>query len=336
MVHGKIKTYPSDFFVAEILVPQFSEPDGEHLWCYVEKSGMNTHFVKRRWSELTDCPLKDISHSGLKDRHAVTRQWLCLPAKYASELPNQEQKQYEYWKILEQHRQRKKLRIGTHRQNRFTIVIREIVGYATEIEKLLEQVREQGFPNAFGSQRFGHDNLSHAMKWVEKKRLPKKSDERGRVISALRSAAFNAQLEMRMLEQNWRIPLEGDCMVLNGSNSHFFIEQVDEELRERVRCGDISPAGWLPGKGEYLAVGVAAQFRQKTLSSYEEVIEYLEQYVETAWRAFCVIPQSMEWQWLEEATLAVSFILPRGSYATALLAELMEITDVSNAQYSSH
>lgn len=64
MSNAKIKTYPSDFFVTEILVPQFSEPDGEHLWCYIEKSGMNTHFVKRRWSELTGCPLKDISHSG--------------------------------------------------------------------------------------------------------------------------------------------------------------------------------------------------------------------------------------------------------------------------------
>lgn len=258
-----------------------------------------------------------------------------MPAKYASILPNQEQKQDEYWKILEQHRQRKKLRVGTHRQNRFSIIIREINSDSIEIEKLLEQIREQGFPNAFGPQRFGHNNLNHAMKWVEKKRLPKKADERGRVISALRSAAFNAQLEARIAEQNWQIPLEGDCMVLSGSNSHFFIEQVNEEITKRVCSGDISPAGWLPGKGEYLDVGVAAQIRYKALSPYQEVIEYLKQYTETAWRAFCVIPQAMEWQWLEDSTLALSFILPRGSYATALLAELMEITDVSNIQYSS-
>ena len=74
-----LKQSPADFRVAE----QIDFPltgHGEHLWCYVEKTGLNTAWLKREWARLTDCPPKDIAHSGLKDRHAITRQWLSLPA----------------------------------------------------------------------------------------------------------------------------------------------------------------------------------------------------------------------------------------------------------------
>ena len=76
------KQHPADFRVAE----QIDFPltgHGEHLWCYVEKTGLNTAWLKREWARLTDCPPKDIAHSGLKDRHAITRQWLSLPANCA-------------------------------------------------------------------------------------------------------------------------------------------------------------------------------------------------------------------------------------------------------------
>ena len=82
-----LKQSPADFRVAE----QIDFPltgHGEHLWCYVEKTGLNTAWLKREWARLTDCLPKDIAHSGLKDRHAITRQWRRLadsraPAKRA-------------------------------------------------------------------------------------------------------------------------------------------------------------------------------------------------------------------------------------------------------------
>ena len=82
-----LKQSPADFRVAE----QIDFPltgHGEHLWCYVEKTGLNTAWLKREWARLSGCAQKDIAHSGLKDRHAITRQWLSLPAKYSTQLPD--------------------------------------------------------------------------------------------------------------------------------------------------------------------------------------------------------------------------------------------------------
>lgn len=319
------KVQPEDFFVAEMLTPKPDE-NGEYQWCYVEKCGMNTAFVKRQWSRLTGCLQKDISHSGLKDRHAVTRQWLCIPLRYAEKLPDSQENNGEYWKILERLTMRKKLRIGTHRQNHFVIVLRHIEGEHIAIEAHLNTIRDIGYPNAFGEQRFGYNNLEQSMEWVLNNRLPKKPDERSRVLSTLRSAAFNAQLDARIAANNWQTILAGDRAMLSGSNSSFVVEAVDDELLARVNSGDISAGGWLIGKGEIPETGEAAQIRQIALAEHQAVVAYLMQHCESDWRALRCLPEAMNWQWQDEHTLQLELILPRGSYVTSLISTIFDET----------
>lgn len=324
---AQYKTTPEDFFVAEIL--GFSPSgEGEHLWLYIEKSGMNTAFVKRKLAELSGAALKDISHSGLKDRHAVTRQWLCLPAKYSAALPAGYRRSAggEYFEILEASRHNKKLRIGTHKQNSFAITLRGIAAPPETIEPALEQLRGQGFPNYFGPQRFGQKNLEEALAAVRQNRLPRKPDIRGRILSTLRSEAYNRQLNNRLADGSWRTPLLGDCLMLAGTRSRFYADSIDAALLARAADGDLNPAGWLPGKGSRPDADAGAHL-EAALDGFQDAISFLLAHCDADYRPFCVIPDAMNWQWQDSNTLILNFILPAGSYATALLDTLFNLQE---------
>jgi len=76
---GVIRSCPEDYVVEEI--PRVKpEGEGSHLWLWVEKRSANTDWVARELAKIAGCPHRDIGYAGLKDRHAVTRQWFSVPA----------------------------------------------------------------------------------------------------------------------------------------------------------------------------------------------------------------------------------------------------------------
>jgi len=46
-------------------------------------------------------------------------------------------------------------------------------------------------------------------------------------------------------------------------------------------------------------------------------------------RALRLVAEDLSWTWQEESTLSLTFSLPPGSYATALLKELGEVSDAT-------
>lgn len=77
-----LKATAEDFQVDEVLdIPLTG--DGEHLWIWVEKRGLNTEEAARRIAKAAGVPLRTVSYAGLKDRQALTRQWFSiqLPGK---------------------------------------------------------------------------------------------------------------------------------------------------------------------------------------------------------------------------------------------------------------
>ena len=54
------------------------------LW--VEKIGQNTQYVAKQIAAAAGLKARLVSYAGLKDRHAVTRQWFCLPVPIKQEL----------------------------------------------------------------------------------------------------------------------------------------------------------------------------------------------------------------------------------------------------------
>ena len=192
-----------------------------------------------------------------------------------------------------------------------------------------------GFPNHFGDQRFGHTNRDKAQRWVERGQLPKKHDERAQVLSTLRADAYNAQLDARLAAATLRAPQPGDRAMLAGSNSHFTIEAVDDALLARLASGDIALGGWLPGKEKAPLPPAVTAWLEAADATQQVAVRYLEKYADGGWRALTVRPRDLQYHWPDAHTLHLAFTLPRGSYATALLASLFDLHDASSANSPS-
>src|SRR5262245_42257325 len=78
-IGGRIKTQPEDFAVEE--VPAYAPcGQGEFLYLWVEKRGLGAEFFVRQVARRLDVPADEVGTAGLKDRHAVTRQMVSVPA----------------------------------------------------------------------------------------------------------------------------------------------------------------------------------------------------------------------------------------------------------------
>src|SRR5271170_4251244 len=79
-IGGRIKVAPEDFDVEEI--PAY-EPSGagDFLYLWIEKRGMGAEYFTRQIAHRLGIAVGAIGTAGMKDRHAVTRQWVSVPAE---------------------------------------------------------------------------------------------------------------------------------------------------------------------------------------------------------------------------------------------------------------
>lgn len=323
---GRLRSSREDFEVEELFELEFSN-DGEFDWLWVEKSGDNTDYVARRLAEMAGVSLRAVTYSGLKDRHAVTRQWFCvhLPGKTGRNWDDSaEQSADSRWQVLRWGRHRQKLRPGSHRGNRFVLTLREVVGDREELENRLEQL-SAGFPNYFGEQRFGigGDNLTACRQWFAGELRPQRF-QRGIYLSSARSYLFNEVLAARLRAGNWVTALSGELFSLRDSGS-VFAADADSVIARRLLEGDIHPSGPLYGSaGRHSVSADVAALEEAVFSANEDFCAGLRRHaMKMERRSLRVIPQQLRWQWLAEDTLQLQFSLPRGCFATALVREFI-------------
>lgn len=161
-IGGRIKERPEDFIVEEL---PLIEPagSGEHLYLLIEKRNRATSDVVARLAKLFNVRKSDIGWAGLKDKRAVTRQYLSvwLP-KPGSEEKGLERLAYTGLKLLRWARHTQKLRRGQLRGNRFEIRIRGVGAEALgRVREVLEILKQRGVPNFVGEQRFGYRGNNH-------------------------------------------------------------------------------------------------------------------------------------------------------------------------------
>lgn len=155
-IGGKIRSEYEDFYVEEI-PEHLPSGTGPNSWLLIEKLGRNTLDVVLDIAKEMKISRKRMGFAGMKDKAALTRQWLCVANTEPSELEILENKLYNV-KILEIKRNEKKLRIGQLIGNKFRILIRDIpdTEKSTEIaNKVLTELESLGVPNYYGWQRFG-------------------------------------------------------------------------------------------------------------------------------------------------------------------------------------
>ncbi len=154
-IGGKIREKYEDFYVEEI--PE-SEPSGNgpNVWFLIEKKGRDTLDIVLDIASELHIDRKRMGFAGMKDKMAITRQWLCVANSEVEKIEKLEDKLYNV-KILKIMQNEKKLRIGQLIGNKFRLLIRD-TALQTDIntaKEVLLELCERGVPNYYGWQRFG-------------------------------------------------------------------------------------------------------------------------------------------------------------------------------------
>ncbi|MFZ4077799.1 MAG: tRNA pseudouridine(13) synthase TruD, partial [Legionellaceae bacterium] len=319
---GLFKASTEDFKVDEVLGFELSGV-GEHQFLRIEKRGLTTEELMKAISKCIEKPMKLISHAGLKDRQAVTTQWISIhcPGEAIKDIASL---QGDRWRVIESKRHSKKLKIGGLQGNRFTLVIRNISSKDAMHERLL-LIQKEGVPNYFGPQRFGHQgqNMTRAEDVLLKGARVKDRFLRGIYYSAARSYLFNRILSARVEQGTWNKALSGDVMQLAGTHSIFTIDTPDELILERITNHDVSPASVLWGKGESMVHSDALKVQEAALTDLEPWCKALVSHdLVRAYRAHVLYPEDLTWDWVDDV-LTLTFSLTAGGYATSVLREMM-------------
>jgi tRNA pseudouridine13 synthase len=314
-----LRSRPGDFRVTEVCNFQPSG-SGEHDLLYVEKTASNTTWVARQLARFAAIPPRDVGFAGMKDRHAVTRQWFSVRRASGSEA-DWSAFEHDGIRIIESSRHSRKLRRGAHAGNRFRIRLRAVSETQQVLDARLQRITEHGVPNYFGEQRFGHDgsNLKLASDYFSGVRVPRA--RRGIALSCARAWLFNHVLERRVADGSWDRLVPGDCASLEGSNSFFEVSSVDTELARRCQTMDVHPSGPLWGQGAPGSSDQAARLEQEVADRFPEFRDGLEKHTKLARRALRLAVQDLAWQRDGDA-LDLEFYLVRGGYATAVLREV--------------
>jgi len=216
----------------------------------------------------------------MKDKHAVTRQWISVPESVLArrtgttdanpdriELP-------EPLRLLDVSRHTNKLRLGHLSGNRFEIRLVDLEVPDTEQAvaralRILNALNQDGLPNYFGRQRFGHggNNLQKALDSLaptprgaaperghadrepaQPRHRPRRrsSFEQKLFPSVLQSEVFNRYVSLRV-ELGLERLLDGEVVRLSGKNAMFTVTDPAAE-QARLASGDIVLTGPMPGK----------------------------------------------------------------------------------------
>jgi tRNA pseudouridine13 synthase len=322
-----LKSSAADFEVEEVLG---FEPvgEGEHLFLWVEKSGLGTMELITRMAKDHGLPANAFGYSGQKDKHALTRQWLSvhLPGKEAPfELPAG-----DGYRVLRQLRHHKKLRPGTHKFNHFRLCLREVHELSNKTQQQLDSLRTQGFANYFGYQRFGRkqDNVEQALAQLGTRKLTR--GRKSMLLSSLRSHLFNHILSSRIELGHWETPVAGDVFMLRGSHS-IFSDELDAALLERHRQQDISVCSSLYGAGRSLMSAEAEEIEQRVFAENAQIIDCLQRNdSRLQMRPLRVAAESFSYDHDPAAGLfKLELSLPTGSYVTTMLDHFLVLDDAS-------
>jgi tRNA pseudouridine13 synthase len=318
---ARLRSTPEDFVVEEILGYD-ADGTGEHALLWVEKRGANTDWVARELAKFAGVSQVAVGYAGMKDRHAVTRQTFSVqlagkPDPDWSTFPHAEVK------VLAATRHSRKLKRGALRGNRFVLVLREVQGHREAAERVLTQIAARGVPNYYGEQRFGREggNVAQARAMFAGRRVER--DKRSFLLSAARSQIFNSVLAARVERAVWDTPLDGEIWSLSGSRSWFGPEPFSDALAERLARADIHPSGPLWGQGEPPTQGEAGALEREIGAANSDLAAGLASArMDQERRPLRLMPKDLEWRWLDDAVLELSFELPAGAYATVVVREL--------------
>jgi tRNA pseudouridine13 synthase len=334
---ARIKVTPEDFVVEEIPVYEPSG-SGEHLFLWIEKRDVTTFDAVKRIARAMDVDARAIGVAGLKDKVAVTRQWVSVPAP-AKDTTIESRAlalAIDGVRVLRAERHGNKLKTGHLRGNKFEIVVRGIASEAYgDVVATLARIGRDGAPNAFGEQRFGRygNTAEKAREWLTgKARAPRDPRMRRFEFSALQSAIFNAVLDARVAEGTWTTPIAGDVLKKEESGGLFVCTDVQAD-RERASRGEVCPTGPIVGVKMKRPEGDVLALEERIAAPFIEGIdlERARPLGEGTRRALVLRVHGLSLSEVMDQEQGkgckVCFVLPKGSYATTVLANAIDVSE---------
>lgn len=335
------KQSPRDFVVNEIPLYEFSG-QGEHLVLHVRKKNLTTWEMIDIFCVFLGIKSKEIGYAGLKDKSAMTTQYISINKRYEKQL---ETFSHPNVKILSTSYHNNKIKTGHLKGNKFFIRLKKVNSInAQKIDLALQHIKRQGMPNFFGYQRFGRDGDNYiqgekvALGIIKERNVKMKK----LLINSYQSHLFNLWLSRRLeisklidnfspkeLEEILNLSphtlqqlkqqkhpfklITGDVLE-HYPHGRLFDFNGDIEDVKRFHDHEVSPTGLLCGKKAWLAKDEAGviekNFNQNILAN-------------GARRYAWIFPQEVEGIYKEnDAWFELHFTLPKGSYATVLLEEI--------------
>jgi tRNA pseudouridine13 synthase len=333
-IGGKLRVQLEDFQVEE--VPAYTPcGEGEHVYAWVEKRNMTTPALLGKLANALGIAERDIGAAGMKDKLALTRQWISLPP--GTNPDNVLALKIEGTQILRALRHGNKLRTGHLKGNRFVLRVRELNCLAEEAQERCQAILNRlsevpGAPNWYGAQRFGRsgNNAQIGKALVTKTKISGKAP-RGRqrrlYISAYQSQLFNLYLQKRLEDELYSTVLSGDVLQKRDSGGMFANEDLQDE-QKRFDTGQLSLTGPMFGhRMKFPKAETQAAERETQLLNDEELslesFSHLGKLAQGTRRPLSVLLENAQVA-AKEDFVEVSFGLPAGSYATAIMREIMK------------
>lgn len=352
--HSPINFYFSqnsrDFMVKEIPLYEFSQ-SGEHLILNVRKKNLTTFEMINFISSILGIKSSEVGYSGLKDKSAITTQYISINKLFAKELESKiSLLEAKNIKILSSTYHNNKIKIGHLKGNEFFIRLKKVTpAMFLKLDLILKTIQENGLPNYFGYQRFGKDgdNYLEGKKIAHKLKKLKNRKINDFLISSYQSYLFNNWLNFRIKlnkifesfspkEIQQALELEDIFLEINEiikikAQKHFFklfmgdiahhypygkAFVIDlEKDTERFLAKEITPTGILSGKKTLQANDLSKNIEKKF---EDDLID-----VNGARRFAWIWVENLRYRYVEEnGWLELDFFLPKGSYATSLIEEL--------------
>jgi len=331
-IGGRIRLCPEDFAVREI--PAYA-PDGRpgaHLLLTLRKRGLGTEDAIVELSRQTGIPRPEIGLAGLKDKDAVTEQWISVPFAAG---PRLAEFAHPAITLGPASPHGNKLRRGHLHGNYFTIVVRDLAVSGEEAARRVAAKRARlaelgGLANLYGSQRLG-DSGSNLRRGLE---ALARGARRGRadfLLSAGQSALFNLYLLERRRRGLMRTVLAGDILKKTATGGLFTCSEPETD-QARLDAGELGITGPMFGsKMRAPAPGTAADALERAILELAGIssaaLKALGNKVEGTRRPLQLPLLDLELALAPASDalppgLSLQFSLPAGSYATVLLQEL--------------
>lgn len=310
-----IKSCPEDFVVSEL---HRADPPGHGDYAVIEvvKRDLPTPALLRSVAQHLGLNREQVGCAGFKDRLAITRQRLTVPATVSATAPPLAE--ILEWRWLG--RQPEPLRPGQLRANHFRVRLRQVE--ETGVREAWSRQQAVGFANYYGIQRFGPRNENWETGLEMLRRPPPRAQRRrwphNFVLNSVQSQLFNMFLAERVKRGRFQVLSPGDWCADWPDGEARPAQSGDQAALMRF---EVTPLGPIWGyKLERPSAEELALLHPLGLSG-----ESFRPFRAPGSRRATRLPlPSLELQ-VDGEGLVLSFELPPGSYATVLLEHFFRL-----------